>query len=104
MATEWEDVLRAKGILPEVTEDQIIGMMEDTIAEKTGGKRDEDKTLAELDDELDDIEDEEEERILQAMRLRRVEEIKATQAREKFGDVYPISKPEFVREVTEASQ
>ncbi|KXS12452.1 thioredoxin-like protein [Gonapodya prolifera JEL478] len=104
MATEWEDVLRDKGILPEVTESQIIDMMEETIASKTAGKSYEDKTLDELDDELDDVGDEDEERILQVMRQKRMEEVRAAQAKEKYGDVYPISKPEFVREVTEASQ
>ena len=42
--TEWNDVLRAKGIIPEkpkekeVSEDDIIKMMEKTIKEKSGGK------------------------------------------------------------------
>ena len=40
--TEWNDILRAKGIIPEkkkdaeITEDQIVQMMENTIDEKTG--------------------------------------------------------------------
>ena len=42
--TEWNDVLRAKGIIPdkpkekEVSEDDIINMLEKTIKEKSGGK------------------------------------------------------------------
>ena len=42
--TEWNDVLRAKGIIPdkpkeaEVSEDDIIKMLEKTIKEKSGGK------------------------------------------------------------------
>ena len=41
--TEWNDVLRAKGIIPEkpkekeVTEDDIVSMLEKTIKEKSGG-------------------------------------------------------------------
>ena len=41
--TEWNDVLRAKGIIPEkpkekeVTEDEIVNMLEKTIKEKSGG-------------------------------------------------------------------
>ena len=41
--TEWNDVLRAKGIIPEkpkekeVTEDDIVNMLEKTIKEKSGG-------------------------------------------------------------------
>ena len=40
--TEWNDVLRAKGIIPEkqkeaeVTEDDLVAMLEKTIKEKTG--------------------------------------------------------------------
>jgi hypothetical protein len=44
--TEWNDVLRAKGILPpkekkDITEEDIVNMLEQTIQQKTGGtKRD----------------------------------------------------------------
>lgn len=62
--TEWNDVLRAKGILPpkeqEVTEEQIAELLEETIQKKTGEKTLEDMTL----DELDALEDDEDERIL----------------------------------------
>ena len=43
--TEWNDVLRAKGIIPEkpkeneVTEDDIVNMLEKTIKDKSGGKQ-----------------------------------------------------------------
>ena len=41
--TEWNDVLRAKGILPpkqnqEITEDDIVGMLEQTIENKSSGR------------------------------------------------------------------
>ena len=41
--TEWNDVLRAKGIIPEkqeqeITEDDIVGMLEQTIEKKASGK------------------------------------------------------------------
>ena len=68
--TEWNDILRAKGIIPEkpkekeVTEDDVVAMLEETIAKKTGEKAMEDMTL----DELDELEDEEEERILEGYR------------------------------------
>ena len=41
--TEWNDILRAKGIIPEkpkeneIGEDEIISMMEKTIKDKSGG-------------------------------------------------------------------
>ena len=66
--TEWNDALRRHGILPkkegEVTEDQLITMVEETVQRKTTGlnvvKAYEDMTL----DELEELEDEEDERVL----------------------------------------
>ena len=49
--TEWNDVLRAKGIIPEkpkekeVTEDEIVSMLEKTIKEKSGGEHKDTNTL-----------------------------------------------------------
>ena len=71
--TEWNDVLRAKGILPpkqkelELSEDQIVDMVEQTISKRTGEKvvkNYEDMTL----DELEEFEDEEDERVLEDYR------------------------------------
>ena len=71
--TEWNDILRAKGILPpkqkevEISEDQIVNLVEDTINKRTGEnvvKNYEDMTL----DELDEFEDEEDERVLEEYR------------------------------------
>ena len=63
--TEWNDILRKKGILPpkqekEISEDEIVKLLEDTVKEKTQGKAFEDMTL----DELEELEDEEDERVL----------------------------------------
>jgi len=81
--TEWNDVLRAKGILPpkpkeaEINEDDLVQMLEDTIKQKSGVK-----DMADMDlDELDELEDEEEERILLQMRNQRIAEMKALQAK-----------------------
>jgi len=68
--TEWNDVLRAKGILPpkpkeaEVTEEQIQDMVDQAIRERTEGKAAEDRTL----DELDELEDELDERVFEEYR------------------------------------
>ena len=43
--TEWNDILRAKGIIPEkakekeITEDDIVSMLEQTVKEKSSGKK-----------------------------------------------------------------
>ena len=108
--TEWNDVLRAKGILPakpkeaEVTEEDLIRMVEQTIKQKSGSEFDilylcpeqngivitmyiciySEKDLDEMDlDELDELEDEEEERILLQMRMQRMAEMKAKQEKSK---------------------
>ncbi|RIA86258.1 thioredoxin-like protein [Glomus cerebriforme] len=100
--TEWNDILRARGILPPKegpTEEEIFEEMDKAIREKQE-KHLEDKTL----DELDKLEDEEDDRILAEYRQKRIAEMKAEASQEKFGQLIQISKPDFIREVTEASQ
>ena len=62
--TQWNDALRRHGILPEkeVSEDQLIDLVEETVQQKTGNvvKAYEDMTL----EELEELEDEEDERVL----------------------------------------
>ena len=64
--TEWNDILRKKGILPqkqqdkEISEDDIVDLLEKTVKEKTQSKPLEDMSL----DELEELEDEEDERVL----------------------------------------
>jgi len=101
--TEWNDVLRAKGILPpkekkDITEDDIVNMLEETIQKKSGTKALEDMDL----DELDELEDEEEERILLQMRQQRMAEMKARMEKSKFGDVREITAVDYVQEVNKA--
>ncbi|WFD35625.1 Proteolipid protein 2 [Malassezia cuniculi] len=61
-------------------------------------------TVADLDEELEDLDDDEEERILQRIRAERLRELSAFEQRGRFGRVYPISRPDYTREVTEASK
>lgn len=107
--TEWNDVLRAKGIIPqkeapqEITEDDIVNMLEGTIEHKANGPDLSELDLDELNEREDDI-DEEEERIFEAYRRARMAEMKAAQERARFGDVREISKDEYVREVNKAGE
>ncbi|XP_071494924.1 viral IAP-associated factor homolog isoform X1 [Diadema antillarum] len=102
--TQWNDVLRAKGIIPEkeatVTEDQIESLLDQAVEEKIGSgeKALEDMTL----DELDELEDEEEERILQQYRQQRIAEIKRIQEKAVYGSVKEISGIDYVQEVNKA--
>jgi len=101
--TEWNDILRAKGIIPEkekkdITEDDIVNMLEQTIQKKTG-----EKCLDDMDlDELDELEDEEEEKILLQMRQQRIAEIKKKMEKAKFGCVREITAVDYVQEVNKA--
>ncbi|XP_060553545.1 phosducin-like protein 3 [Ruditapes philippinarum] len=104
--TEWNDVLRAKGILPpkeekELTEDDIVAMVENTIENKAKGKDMSDMGLDELNDIEDDI-DEEEERIFEEYRRQRMAEMREAQQKNKFGEVREISKSDWVTEVNKA--
>jgi len=100
--TEWNDVLRAKGILPpketkkDITEDDFVNMLEQTIQQKTGGKALEDMSLDELD--------EKKERILLQMRQQRMAEIKARSEKARFGDVRKITAVDYVQEVNKAGE
>merc|ERR1712241_207219 len=104
--TEWNDVLRAKGIIPEKpkekegTEDEIVSRLEKTIKEKSGAKDMEDMTL----DELDELEDDEEERVLEQYRQQRIAQIKSLQEKSRFGDVREISANDYVAEVNKAGE
>ncbi|XP_045181408.2 phosducin-like protein 3 [Mercenaria mercenaria] len=104
--TEWNDVLRAKGILPpkeeiELTEDDIVAMVENTIQQKSNGKDMSEMGLDELDDIEDDI-DEEEEKIFEQYRRQRMAEMREAQQKNKFGEVREISKSDWVTEVNKA--
>ncbi|KAL0080269.1 thioredoxin-like protein [Phycomyces blakesleeanus] len=102
--TEWNDILRAKGILPprdEQTKDEI----EDMYAEALHARRREEEDLDNKTlDELDELEDLEDDRIILEYRQKRLQEMQAVSSKEKYGDVVQISKPDFVKEVTEASK
>ncbi|XP_046854721.1 phosducin-like protein 3 [Xenia sp. Carnegie-2017] len=107
--TEWNDVLRAKGILPpkqkevEISENQIVSLLEDTVSKRTGQKvvtNYDDMTL----DELDEFEDEEEERVLAEYRKKRIMEMQEHQKASKFGEVIEISAVDYVQEVNKAGE
>ena len=54
-------------------------------------------------DELDELEDDEDEAFLEQYRQKRMQELNSLTKKSVHGSVYPISKPEYSREVTEAS-
>ncbi|KAL1884229.1 hypothetical protein VTK73DRAFT_5365 [Phialemonium thermophilum] len=100
--TEWNDILRKHGIIPEKPPSPTP-MIEEAILE--GRRLAHENRLEGKDlDELDELEDDEDEEFLEKYRQRRLQELSLMQKKSVHGTVYPISKPEYAREVTEASQ
>ena len=55
-------------------------------------------------DELDELEDEEEERILAQYRNKRIAEMKALEKKARFGSVIEITAVDYVSEVNQAGE
>ncbi|KAI8812995.1 thioredoxin-like protein [Cladochytrium replicatum] len=106
--TEWNDILRQKGIIPpqpkelEITEDEIEAMVDQAIAQKYGPKDPSDMTVDELDELLED--DDEDAKVILEYRKQRLAEMQNYAARARFGAIREISKPDYATEVTEASK
>ncbi|KAJ2493736.1 phosducin [Coemansia sp. RSA 2050] len=100
--TEWNDILRKHGILP-----QQIKITQNDIYDSAVAKAQEEESerLGKLDlDELAELEDEEDDQVLEQYRQQRLAEIKAKADKERFGELRYISEPDYKREVTEASK
>ncbi|RYO79659.1 hypothetical protein DL766_005344 [Monosporascus sp. MC13-8B] len=99
--TEWNDILRKHGVIPEKPPSPTP-MIEEAILE---GRRiaHENRLEGKELDELDELEDEEDEAFLEQYRQKRMQELNNLTKKSIHGTVYPISKPEYSREVTEAS-
>ncbi|KAJ5188736.1 hypothetical protein N7491_005056 [Penicillium cf. griseofulvum] len=99
--TEWNDILRQHGIIPEKPKDPEPLIQEALIAaqHRAHENRLEDKGL----DELDALEDEEDEEFLQSYRQKRLAELSTLQQTSLFNQVFPLQKVDYAREVTEAS-
>ena len=96
--------MRQKGIIApkekEITEEQIIDIVERTVQEKLNKDHLADKSL----DELDEFEDEEDERVLAEYRRKRIAEMQALQQQARFGSVLEITAVDYVKEVNQAGE
>eukprot|EP00172_Hildenbrandia_rubra_P004477 Plantae.Rhodophyta-Hildenbrandia_rubra.ctg913.p1 GENE.Plantae.Rhodophyta-Hildenbrandia_rubra.ctg913~~Plantae.Rhodophyta-Hildenbrandia_rubra.ctg913.p1 ORF type:complete len:230 (+),score=70.53 Plantae.Rhodophyta-Hildenbrandia_rubra.ctg913:73-762(+) len=105
-STEWEDILKSKGIIPEKTPEEEAEDAVKQIIEETVERYDphENKNVDELDAELEEA-DSDEERILMEYRTKRIEEMKADACRRRFGPgVEYIAADDWKREVTEGGK
>jgi polyribonucleotide nucleotidyltransferase len=98
-ATEWEDILMKHKIMPtqqaQHTEDDLYQEAVEMAKEYDVNEH---KTMAELDELEDDLEDD----VLAGYRARRLEEMKSKAKREIYGSVVHIREQEFVQEVSQA--
>ncbi|XP_006072001.1 phosducin-like protein 3 [Bubalus kerabau] len=105
--TEWNDILRKKGILPSKEDlkdlEKEAEEEEQRILQQSIVKTYEDMTLEELEDNEDEF-NEEDERAIEMYRQQRLAEWKATQLKNKFGEVLEISGKDYVQEVTKAGE
>ncbi|KUJ13778.1 putative Phosducin-like protein 2, partial [Mollisia scopiformis] len=100
--TEWNDILRKHGVIPEKPPSPTP-LIEEAILE--GRRLAHENRLEGKDlDELDELEDLEDENFLEAYRQQRVQELASLTKKAVHGTVYPISKPDYSKEVTDASQ
>lgn len=100
--TEWNDILRAHKIIPEKCPDPDENR-EELLAEARQLQHASRLDDLELD-ELDNLEDDEADEIIQQYKARRMTEMQQTIHRSVFGSLIPITKAEYTREVTEASE
>ncbi|KAL5003773.1 thioredoxin-like protein [Aspergillus recurvatus] len=100
--TEWNDILRKHGIIPEKPQDPEP-LIQEALVEaerKAYENRLEDKDL----DELEELEDVEDEAFLNQYRQKRLAELSNITQSSVHNQVYGLQKPDFTREVTEASK
>lgn len=103
-STEWDDILKAKGIIPEKSAEEEAREHLKEIVQETVESYDphEAKDLEQLDEDLEEA-DSDEERILESYRQKRLQELRADAMCVKYGPgVKFISSSDWKAEVTEA--
>ncbi|KAK3674413.1 hypothetical protein LTR78_005882 [Recurvomyces mirabilis] len=99
--TEWNDILRKHGVIPEKPPSPTP-MIEEAL-EQARHLAQENRLEGKDLDELDELEDEEDEAFLDSYRQKRLGELQTIQTSSVYNQVYQIQKPEYSKEVTEES-
>ena len=94
--TEWNDILRQKGIIPP-KQDDISRIINEVMEERDGL---ESKTM----DELDLLLEEDDDRVTSQYRDQRMKELMQQANSEIFGSIQEISKSQYEQQVTVASK
>jgi len=101
--TEFNDALRARGVLPPKAGPQRSPSPDFLTASESRATRIETADLSD-DDDLLDLEDDIPQAILEKYRAERMQEVSKLQKTRRFGSVLPIGREEYTREITEASK
>lgn len=96
------DILRSKGIIPEKPPSPTP-MIEEAL-EQARILAHENRLEGKDVDELAELEDEEDEEFLDFYRQKRLNELATIQTASIFNQVYPLQKPDYAKDVTEASK
>ncbi|EDV20467.1 Phosducin-like protein 3 [Trichoplax sp. H2] len=101
--TEWNDILRQKGILPpkeEPKEEEVEIAPPDKNVVSPEGKPYQEMNM----DELDEFEDDLDEQFFLEYKRKRLLEMQETVKRSQFGDLREISGQDYIQEVTKAGE
>ncbi|KAL9632129.1 MAG: hypothetical protein Q9164_005511 [Protoblastenia rupestris] len=101
LRTSRNDILRKHGIIPEKPPSPTPIIQEALLEahKQAYENRLEDRNL----DDLNDLEDEEDEAFLDKYRRQRLAELSTISSSSVFNEVYPLQKPDYSKDVTEAS-
>jgi hypothetical protein len=99
--TEWNDILREKGIIPEIKEEDLIEIVEQVLDEHNNKPMDK-MTLDELN-EIEDL-DLEDDRMFEQFKRQRMQQLQQQMSKDVYGSVVQISKPDYQKQVTDASK
>ncbi|KAK4539874.1 hypothetical protein LTR36_010268 [Oleoguttula mirabilis] len=100
--TEWNDILRKHGVIPEKPPSPTP-MIEEALNEARRLAHDNRLEGKDLE-ELDELEDDEDEAFLDSYRQKRMGELASIQTASVYNQVYPVQKPEYAQQVTEQSK
>jgi hypothetical protein len=100
--TEWNDILRKHGVIPEKPPSPTPMIQE--ALEEARRLAQENRLEGKNVDELEELEDDEDADFLESYRQKRLAEIATTTAVSVYNQVYHLQKPDYSRDVTEASQ
>jgi len=106
--TEWDDILMKHGIkerpAKQLTEDEITSAIAEAKQEQErDAQHNPLKNRSLDDDDVSDMEDELDERLLQEYRQQRVKQLKEQQSKSKYGTLLHITEAEYKTEVTDSS-